>query len=132
DALLEHSFNRYFDTSGLFGTPDECADMADTLRLIGVDEIACLIDFGIDTESVLASLEHLNSVRERSNRGDDIRDYSIPAQIKRHGVTHLQCTPSMARMLTMSPDATNALRSVRKLFVGGEAMPPSLAGDLSA
>src|SRR5207237_3697513 len=29
------------------------------------------------------------------------KDYSIPALIEGHGVTHLQCTPSMAAMLLL-------------------------------
>ena len=30
-------------------------------RASGVDEIACLIDFGVDTDAVLAHLQHLNA-----------------------------------------------------------------------
>ncbi len=47
DALLEHSFERYFDTGGLFGSIETCVATVERLRAIGVDEIACLIDFGV-------------------------------------------------------------------------------------
>ena len=43
---------------------------ADTVRRatdIGVDEIACLIDFGVDTKAVLAGLDHLNELRVRAS-----------------------------------------------------------------
>jgi hypothetical protein len=33
------------------------------VRVMGVDEIACLIDFGVPTATVLARLEHLDLVR---------------------------------------------------------------------
>ncbi|MUG94288.1 amino acid adenylation domain-containing protein [Scytonema sp. UIC 10036] len=36
----------------------------DNLRAIGVDEIACFIDFGIDEKEVLANLPHLNALKE--------------------------------------------------------------------
>jgi acyl-coenzyme A synthetase/AMP-(fatty) acid ligase/aryl carrier-like protein len=42
----------------------------------------------------------------------------------------MQCTPSMARMLTMHDDARAALADVKHLMVGGEAFPVALAKDL--
>jgi len=41
--------------------------MIDRLKSIGVDEVACLIDFGVDFDSVISSLQYLDIVRERSN-----------------------------------------------------------------
>jgi natural product biosynthesis luciferase-like monooxygenase protein len=67
EALLSHAFSRYFETSGLFGTPSTCLPMINRLKSIGVDEVACLIDFGIDFDSVISSLHYLNTLRERSN-----------------------------------------------------------------
>ncbi|HYP01166.1 MAG TPA: non-ribosomal peptide synthetase, partial [Pyrinomonadaceae bacterium] len=90
-----------------------------------------LIDFGIDFTSVMNGLRQLNLVRERSQRVAAHRDYSVPALIKRHNVTHLQCTPSLARMLLLDPQAKEALRSLQTLLVGGEAFPVSLAEELA-
>ena len=90
---------------------------------LGVDEIACLIDFGVDADAVLDSLRHLDELRGAATPAND-GDYSIPGQIRRHGVTHLQCTPSLARLLAAAPDSLDALRPLRKLLVGGEALPP--------
>ena len=42
-----------------------CAEMVARLRGIGVDELACLIDFGLDTASVLAGLERLAALSRR-------------------------------------------------------------------
>jgi natural product biosynthesis luciferase-like monooxygenase protein len=130
-ALMHHAFERYFRSSGLFGTPETCLEMVERLKAIGVDEIACLIDFGVDSDSVLENLRYLNKVRERSNPEAPEADYSIPAQIRRHGVTHLQCTPSLARILASDPDSLSALRTLRKLLVGGEALPPFVAAQLA-
>lgn len=56
--------------------------------------------------------------------------FSIADQIKRHEVTHFQCTPSMVNMLLEDPKTREALRSVKKLFFGGEPMPPALVERL--
>jgi thioesterase domain-containing protein len=56
--------------------------------------------------------------------------YSLTDQILRHRVTHLQCTPSLARIIVSSPAGRQALGTIQKLLVGGEAFPISLAKEL--
>ncbi len=56
--------------------------------------------------------------------------YSIPEQVARHGVTHLQCTPSLARMLLDLPGGREAVGALELLLVGGEALPPAIAAEL--
>ena len=51
---------------------------------------------------------------------------TIADEITRHGVTHLQMTPSLARMLTLDPRAFAALGLLRQMLLGGEAVPASL------
>lgn len=65
EEVLAVAFERYFRTSALFGTPDSCMKMVDRLQAIGVNEIACLIDFGVDLDGTLHGLEHLNLLRQR-------------------------------------------------------------------
>ncbi len=133
EAMLNDAVERYFKTSGLFGTPEVCLQTVERLKGIGVDEIACLPDFGIATDTVLHSLQYLDVVRQRSNPRRHTQaplDYSIPAQLTRHGVTHFQCTPSLAGMLLQEPSALEALRSLKKLLLGGEAFPPALAEQI--
>lgn len=71
DKILEFSFERYFQTSGLFGSPESCIAMIDQLEKIDVDEVACLIDYGVETDTVLSSLEKLNEVRCLANSRTD-------------------------------------------------------------
>ncbi|HEX8336701.1 MAG TPA: MupA/Atu3671 family FMN-dependent luciferase-like monooxygenase, partial [Pyrinomonadaceae bacterium] len=131
-VIMEHAFERYFGTSGLMGTPEMCLSMVERLKEAGVDEVACLIDFGVEYGAVLEGLRLLNQVKELSNRPPDGRDaeYSFAAQVERHGVTHLQCTPSMASMLGAEPEAVSSLGGLRKLLLGGEALPPALVREL--
>ncbi|HEY3699042.1 MAG TPA: MupA/Atu3671 family FMN-dependent luciferase-like monooxygenase, partial [Spongiibacteraceae bacterium] len=136
DSLLEHAFQRYFEHSGLFGTPESCLATIDRVQAAAVDEIACLIDFGIDTELVLNHLPYLNTLREAAQRAptmaDDGEDYSLPALLNRHRVTHFQCTPSMATMLAADGAARPGLAALKQMMVGGEAFPGELARMLKA
>jgi amino acid adenylation domain-containing protein len=52
--------------------------------------------------------------------------HTIADEIRRFSVTHLQSTPSLVRILTLEPRSLAALGSMRKLLLGGEALPPSL------
>lgn len=61
--LIEIAFEKYFYTGALMGTPGSCKEMVWRLKGIGVDEIACLIDFGLPTAVVLKGLDHLNVLR---------------------------------------------------------------------
>ena len=133
EAILDFAFQRYFDDSGLFGTLEDALVRVQGLKRIGVTEIACLIDYGIAPATVLAGLRPLAEVLRRANLGGApaADDFSIAAQIHRHGVTHLQCTPSMARMIAMNDEARGALARVKTLMVGGEALPGTLVADVS-
>lgn len=131
DALMAVAFERYFRTHGLFGTPDSCADMIETLKRIGVDEVACLIDFGVDDDTVLSSLDNLNRLRQSSN-GPPVStdDFSIATQLRTHGITHLQCTPSLAQLLLLDTANSDAFAALHCLLLGGEALPDVLADRL--
>ena len=141
DAILEFAFERYYETSGLFGTPDACERMLESCKDADIDEIACLIDFGVDTDVVLGALDALDAVRRRVNEApvavvqseraeEPQEDHSFAAQVERHDVTHLQCTPSHATMLLTDPQSRAALARIPNLMIGGEAFPVSLAAEL--
>jgi natural product biosynthesis luciferase-like monooxygenase protein len=132
DALLDHAFERYFRTSGLFGTPAQCAEVVDQLRKIDVDEVGCLMDYGVPSEVVMRHMPLLAEVKRLANSGTSTRDvdHSLAAQLRRHGVTHLQCTPSMLSMILGDPDAREALAHLRCVMIGGEAFPLALAENL--
>ncbi|HEY0014660.1 MAG TPA: amino acid adenylation domain-containing protein [Longimicrobium sp.] len=63
---------------------------------------------------------------EAEQAGDD---EGIPEQIRRHGVTHMQCTPSLAALL-IAEAGVDALAPLRRLLLGGEALPPALAAQI--
>jgi natural product biosynthesis luciferase-like monooxygenase protein len=132
EAILDFAFHRYFDDSGLFGTVEDALQRVEQLKRIGVTEVACLVDYGIAPDQVMEGLYPLAEVVKRANSGGGVEegDFSMAAQIIRHGVTHLQCTPSMARMIAMNDEARMALAGVKTLMIGGEALPGALVSDL--
>jgi natural product biosynthesis luciferase-like monooxygenase protein len=64
EFLVQRSFDRYFDDGGLLGTVEKGKKVVERAREMGVDEIACLIDFGVDSKTVIAGLEHLDTLRK--------------------------------------------------------------------
>jgi len=135
EALLQHGFNRYVGTSGLIGTPDVCKSMLEKLNQAGVNEVACLIDFGPNYKETMKSLELLNELKNIYNRDSSDNEQltlSIPEQIIRQQVTHIQCTPSMFSLFTENLNNHNdAFGSVKKILLGGEKLPLSLAGFIN-
>ncbi len=130
-ALLDRAFDRYFESSGLFGTPTSAGALAERAAEIGVEELACLIDFGVDEDAAIAGFEPLAELAERQRqRQRTVRGESIATLLRRHGVTHLQCTPSLAQMMALDPETAAGLSQLEVMLVGGEALPLTLARRL--
>jgi natural product biosynthesis luciferase-like monooxygenase protein len=140
DALLDYAFERYYQTSGLFGSVDSAARFVDSVQEIGIDELACLIDFGVPTDKVLANLHHLGDVARQFKAesiahapvSEPIVSESIPSLIQTHRVTHFQCTPTMAQIVLQDAEARPAFGRLQQMLVGGEALPASLARELES
>jgi natural product biosynthesis luciferase-like monooxygenase protein/amino acid adenylation domain-containing protein len=79
DYILSAGYERYAQSASLIGTTESCMTVVDRLASIGVTEIACMIDFGVDTQTVLDSLRHLNALREQYQNGRP-HDNFAPAQ----------------------------------------------------
>jgi natural product biosynthesis luciferase-like monooxygenase protein len=62
-AVLDVARERYLAESALIGTLATAAAFVARLAAIGVDEIACLIDFGLDRATVLDGLTRLDELR---------------------------------------------------------------------
>lgn len=139
-ALLDHAFERYYRDSALFATPDAAVRMLHELQDAGVDEVACLIDFGLSATDVRDHLPALGAVRERAARREDVpptepaaapSDDATPATLlRRYRPTLLQSTPSLITVLTADPNVKDALGGLRTLLLGGEALPGGLAESL--
>jgi natural product biosynthesis luciferase-like monooxygenase protein len=66
DFLAARAFDRYYEDGALLGTVPKAARVVERLKGLGVDEIACLIDFGLPTKTVLDGLHTLDELRRTS------------------------------------------------------------------
>ncbi len=65
DTLATFAFERFFNSGSLIGTPEKCERLIRRLIAVGVNEIACLIDFGLDVSTVMEGLENLVALKAR-------------------------------------------------------------------
>ncbi|MGW3268222.1 amino acid adenylation domain-containing protein [Streptomyces sp. NPDC001056] len=142
EALLDHACARYLADSSLIGTVEDRLPLVRRLTGAGVDEIACLVDFGVDAGAAAAAWPALAELRSRaataaaSDPGTPAgaepaaAGADLTALIRAHGVTHLQCTPSQARTLLDEED-TAALGTLRELLLGGEPLDADLVRALA-
>ena len=63
-GLLDTVFERYFDHASLLGTPEKCTALIEQLASAGVNDLACLLDFGLDYETTMEGLHRLAALRE--------------------------------------------------------------------
>jgi natural product biosynthesis luciferase-like monooxygenase protein len=75
--MLDYAYQRYVSTGALFGTPNTVKDMVDQVIASDVDEIACLMDFGVDYDIVRSGFSHL--ARLAQDYGTTPADELMPA-----------------------------------------------------
>jgi natural product biosynthesis luciferase-like monooxygenase protein/amino acid adenylation domain-containing protein len=64
DAVAEFAYQRYAQNSALLGTAERCAPIVQAIRAAGVNELACLIDFGVEPGLVVDRLDNLRRLRD--------------------------------------------------------------------
>lgn len=79
NRVIEFAYEKYVRTHSLCGTIEQCADRAAALQAVGVDEIACLVDFGVLAETALggiyriAALQHELRGQTNAHRTEEIQ-----------------------------------------------------------
>jgi natural product biosynthesis luciferase-like monooxygenase protein len=139
EALLDFAFQRYYQTSGLFGTAESCLNQVQQFQKIGVNEIANLIDFGIAEPLVLAELPQLKRLQKLSRQHTakqgllakrTQQQWSPFEVIEKHKITHLQCTPAFINDWATSKQGKKALSQLSMLCIGGEAISTQAAKEI--
>jgi alkanesulfonate monooxygenase SsuD/methylene tetrahydromethanopterin reductase-like flavin-dependent oxidoreductase (luciferase family) len=72
--LISLAFDRFYQSGSLFGTPESCWSTVQSLAAIGVNEIACLIDFGIDFDATMGGLHHLARLSDVAIQSRSVSD----------------------------------------------------------
>lgn len=85
DELLDFSVSKYFKENSLIGTIESSLPILTKAAASGVDEIACLIDFGIDKISVLDGLPQITRLKDTFNalkkENAEIKNDGIPKSL---------------------------------------------------
>jgi natural product biosynthesis luciferase-like monooxygenase protein len=63
--LVQRATTQFVSESGFIGTKETCCENASRLYAAGVDELACLIDFGVPLDETLQSLRRIAEVSIR-------------------------------------------------------------------
>jgi iturin family lipopeptide synthetase A len=106
DYLTNRSCDDYFNGKSLIGTVATCAAVVDRLKKIGVDEIGCFVDFGIDSEQVLKSLHQVTRLMQPAET-----DQTLPLTEAEQGLWLLS---------SLNEDAARAYRESVTLTLTGE------------
>ena len=65
EEILDLTFDRYYATASCMGAIDTAYASVKRFEAAGVDEIACLIDFGVAPGLVLEGLDALRRLKDR-------------------------------------------------------------------
>lgn len=141
EDLIEIAYQKFSKENTLIGSPESCQKMLHLIQQIGVTEVACLVDFGVESEKVLSGLRYINKAKDlyhshaalvkllhtdnQKTELELIRDYKV---------THVQMTPSQAKLMTDLHNQTHdgELSSVQHWFIGGEALNQELIKNLKS
>ena len=64
DDFLNFLYERFANTKGLIGSIESCMDMVRKTKEAGVDEIACLLDFGPPSSRIFENLKYISELRQ--------------------------------------------------------------------
>jgi len=76
ESLFSFAFERYLQGRVMIGSQESCLKTVEDLEKIGVDEIACLIDFGLDFPDVMSSLVKLKNLKQSYTANKTMGQYS--------------------------------------------------------
>jgi iturin family lipopeptide synthetase A len=136
EYLLDRSFDDYVKGKALIGSPESCVDVVDRLREIGVDELGCFLDFGVDAAAVRDSLPHLDALRRLSNTSSAVSAGTASTALDiasgggAHVATHAPTAATPAPSATATTVATIATAATAGIAgTAGTAAPPAVAGS---
>ncbi|WP_342089461.1 MupA/Atu3671 family FMN-dependent luciferase-like monooxygenase, partial [Dyadobacter sp. OTU695] len=120
EQLLEVAMEKSMESGALFGDAEHCSRLIQRFYRIGVTEIACLIDFGVESELALKGLDDLNRLRAKFARQSD------RLEMKEHPISTLQITPSYLSALIEDKGSSQFLRKLDTVLIGGEKLSEEL------
>jgi natural product biosynthesis luciferase-like monooxygenase protein len=116
EQLLGYAFERYYAKSAMIGSRQSCQKIAKRWFAQGVDEIACLLDFGFSQSEVSDGLMRLGQLREELTAKSEVVGAPEFATVKPLEIGSARATVPLRRERTSS-----SLRLVCLPYAGGDA-----------
>lgn len=115
--IVAKAYERYIATRALIGSPEHCQPMLERLSQMGVNEIACFLDFGVEAQSVMANLPNLTRLKSTYTE-------SLLSQQQTHGRPANSFALSEAQhqlwlLARMDPDGSRAYNDPASLSLNG-------------
>jgi long-subunit acyl-CoA synthetase (AMP-forming) len=140
EMLIDIAYKKFSTENTLIGSPESCQKMLSNIYSIGITEVACLVDFGIKNDTVLAGLERIVETKKRYEAYSNLqKSLHVENQkteldlIDEYEITHVQMTPSQSKLiLDLHKQSKNKkITSVQHWFIGGEALNKTVVKGLS-
>ncbi|WP_276381415.1 MupA/Atu3671 family FMN-dependent luciferase-like monooxygenase [Flavobacterium sp. H4147] len=140
DEIIEFAYRKFSKENTLIGSVQSCQKMLQSIQNIGVTEVACLVDFGVENEKVLSGLKNIAKAKSLYQKQNELRDLlNINNQknelelIDTYKVTHVQMTPSQSKLILdlYNQDNSRDISSVEHWMIGGEPLNQNLIDGLS-
>ncbi|WP_343675060.1 MupA/Atu3671 family FMN-dependent luciferase-like monooxygenase [Chitinophaga sp.] len=131
EELIEIAYKKFSRENTLIGTAESCQHMLHQLQKIGVNEIACLVDFGIESSAVLDGLANIVVAKHLYEAGQRLvsllhtdKQRTALDLISEYSLTHVQMTPSQCKLVydLYQQKNDNSLSSLQRWLIGGEAV----------
>lgn len=95
EYLVFQAYKRLSANNSLIGSVDHCKKLVNKLILAGVSEIACFLDFGVDSSLIKKCLPYLEELKNFfSNNFQDLEEKEAKIRTKR-----IQLTPDQSHLL---------------------------------
>lgn len=62
--IVGKAYERYIETRALIGSPEHCRPIVERMIAMGVTEISCFVDFGIDAHLVMQNLPQITAFKD--------------------------------------------------------------------
>jgi natural product biosynthesis luciferase-like monooxygenase protein len=99
NELVDLAFERFYERGGLLGTIEEASDLMKQFLNYGVNEVACLVDFGLEQEDIMEGLEYLNELKNlHSVQPEDSLKIGV-AHFSTRALEHIKSSPQVAKFL---------------------------------
>jgi natural product biosynthesis luciferase-like monooxygenase protein len=107
NELLDIAFERFFNNSALLGSVKSAEKLMKEIKSYGVDEIACLVDFGLNNHEIKKGLEYLTTLKNKyDKRSSGLYD-----------ITLLHCPEHIYDEMKGDSRSSDILDSLRRVLI---------------